>query len=81
MTRRSSQLTGWLAIAGTTGLLFGLDHFRMVNFHFNWFMAILVAVSAALVGAVVLLARSARDEPQPPIEEKPAETGTPTTQS
>ena len=45
MMRRYNTPIGWAAIAAATGLLFLLDHLRMINFHFNWFVAILLAVS------------------------------------
>ena len=57
MTRRNAYIAGWAAIAAATALLFALDALRMVNFHFNWFVAILLAVSAGLVAVVVALAR------------------------
>lgn len=57
MTRRNAYIAGWAAVAAATALLFALDALRMVNFHFNWFVAILLAVSAGLVAVVVALAR------------------------
>ena len=77
MTRGNAYIAGWAAIAGATALLFALDALRMVNFHFNWFVAILVAVSAVLVAFVVRLARGAGNAPPSPDISKPAETGTP----
>lgn len=77
MTRRRARIAGWSAIALATALLFALDHLRMVNFHFNWFVAILLAVSAALVAIVARLARAAESAPRPADSDKPAETGTP----
>ena len=72
MTRRSALIVGWTAVAGATALLFVLDALRMVNFHFNWFIAILLAVSAALVAVVVALARRARSA-TPPNDDQPAQ--------
>ena len=60
MTRRNAYIAGWAVIAAVTALLFALDALRMVNFHFNWFVAILLAVSAGLVAVVVALARADR---------------------
>ena len=77
MIRRNAYIAGWAAIAAVTALLFALDALRMVNFHFNWFVAILVAVSAILVAVVVKLARGAVNAPSSPDISKPAETGTP----
>ena len=59
MTRGNAHLIGWAAVAAATALLFALDALRMVNFHFNWFVAILLIVSAALVAIIVGLARRA----------------------
>lgn len=61
MTRRSAHLVGWTLIAAVTGLLFVLDHFRMLHSYFNWFMAIVLTVSVLLVGATVFLARRGAD--------------------
>ena len=72
MTRRSAQIVGWTAVAAATALLFALDALRMVNFHFNWFVAILLAVSAALVALVVALARRAGSA-TPPNDDEPAQ--------
>ena len=65
MTARHAAFIGWSAIAATTALLFVLDALRMVNFYFNWFVAILLAVSAVLVALVVVLARRAGHAPTP----------------
>ena len=48
MTTRHAAIVGWSAIAASTALLFALDALRMVHFHFNWFVAILLAISAGL---------------------------------
>lgn len=77
MTRRNAHIAGWTAIAAATALLFALDALRMVNFYFNWFVAILAAVSAVLVAIVVRLARGTGNVPPTPDISKPAETGTP----
>lgn len=61
MTRRSAHLIGWTLIAAVTGLLFVLDHFRMLLSYFNWFMAILLTLSVLLVGAALFLARRGAD--------------------
>ena len=50
MTRRQAHSVGWITIAGITALLFLVDHFRMVNFQFNIFIAILLMASAVVVG-------------------------------
>ena len=73
MTRRNAYIAGWAAIAAVTALLFALDAMRMVNFHFNWFVAILLAVSAALVAVVVALARRTGRAPPPPDSQEPAQ--------
>lgn len=75
MTRRNAHIVGWAAIAAAVALLFALDDLRMVNFYFNWFVAILVVLSAFLVAVVVKLARGAGSAPPPPEISKPAETG------
>ena len=77
MMRRYNTPIGWAAIAAATGLLFLLDHLRMINFHFNWFVAILLAVSAALVAFVAKLAHETGSASRPSDIEKPAETGAP----
>ncbi len=61
MTRRSAHLIGWTLIAAVTGLPFVLDHFRMLLWYFNWFMAILLTLSVLLVGAALFLARRGAD--------------------
>lgn len=61
MTRRSAHLIGWTLIAAVTGLLFVLDQFRMLLSYFNWFMAILLALSVLLVAATLFLARRDAD--------------------
>ena len=66
MTLRRAPILGWSAIAAATALLFALDALRMVNFYFNWFVAILLAVSAGLVALVVALTRRAGSETPPP---------------
>ncbi len=73
MTRRNAQLAGWAAIAAVTALLFALDALRMVNFYFNWFVAILLAVSALLVALVVALARRTGSAAPPPDNREPAQ--------
>ena len=73
MTRRNAQLAGWAAIAAVTALLFALDAMRMVNFYFNWFVAILVAVSAVMVAIVVALARRTGSGTPPPDNREPAQ--------
>ena len=73
MTPRHAALIGWSAIAATTALLFALDALRMVNFHFNWFVAILLAASAVLVALVISFARRAGSETPPPDERDPAQ--------
>lgn len=56
MTRRRVQVAGWGLIAAVTAFSFVLDHYRMLLWHFNWFMAILMVLSIGLVGAIVRLA-------------------------
>ena len=73
MTLRHAAIVGWSAIALVTALLFALDALRMVNFHFNWFVAILLAVSAGLVALVVALARRAGSETPPPDDRNTAQ--------
>jgi hypothetical protein len=53
MTAKRAHLVGWTLIATVTVLSFVMDHFRMLIWHFNWFMAILLIVSTVLVGAIV----------------------------
>lgn len=67
-----AAIVGWSAIAAVTTLLFALDALRMVNFHFNWFMAILLVISAGLVALVVTLARRAGSETPSPNGQGPA---------
>ncbi len=73
MTRRNAYIAGWSAIAAATALLFALDALRMVNFHFNWFVAILLAVSAGLVAFVVALARRTGGAAPSPDSREPAQ--------
>ncbi len=61
MTPRGAHLVGWTLIAAVTGLLFVLDHFRILHSHFNWFMAIVLTLSVLLVGAALFLARRDTD--------------------
>ena len=63
-----ARIAGWSAIAAVTALLFLLDTLRMVNFHFNWFVAILLTVSAALVALIVALNRHKVRAASPPSE-------------
>lgn len=76
MTRRNAQLAGWAAIAAATALLFALDAMRMVNFYFNWFVAILLAVSAVMIAIVVALARRTGSGP-PRSDTRPSDTREP----
>ena len=73
MTRRNAYTVGWAAIAAATALLFALDALRMVNFHFNWFVAILLAVSAGLVAFVIALARRTGGAAPSPDSQEPAQ--------
>ena len=73
MIRRNAHIVGWAAIAAATALLFALDALRMVNFYFNWFVAILLAVSAGLVAIVVALARRRSTPTPPPDNREPAQ--------
>lgn len=73
MTRRNAYIAGWAAVAAATALLFALDALRMVNFHFNWFVAILLAVSAGLVAFVVALARRTGGATPSPDSQEPAQ--------
>jgi len=61
MTRRNAHRIGWTLIGAVTGLLFVLDHFRMLHSYFNWFMAIVLTLSVLLVGAALFLARRDTD--------------------
>ena len=73
MTRRNAQFAGWAAIAAATALLFALDAMRMVNFYFNWFVAILLAVSAVMIAIVVALSRRTGSAAPPPDNREPAQ--------
>lgn len=73
MTRRNAFVVGWAAIAAATALLFALDALRMVNFYFNWFVAILLVVSAGLVALVAALARRAGAATPSPDRQEPAQ--------
>lgn len=73
MTRRNAHIVGWSAVAAATALLFALDALRMVNFYFNWFVAILLVVSAGLVALVVALARRAGAATPSPEGQEPAQ--------
>ncbi len=73
MTRRNAQFVGWAAIATVTALLFAFDAMRMVNFYFNWFVAILLAVSAVMVAVVVALTRRTGGATPPPDNREPAQ--------
>ena len=65
-----AAIIGWAAIAAVTALLFVLDTLRMVHFHFNLFVAILLTVSAGLVALFVVLSlRAERTTPPPEIPE------------
>ena len=77
MTRRNAQLAGWAAIAAATALLFALDAMRMVNFYFNWFVAILLAVSAVMIAIVVALAGGPAAGRRHPTQESRRKTGRP----
>lgn len=69
---RHVAFLGWSAIAAATALLFVLDALRMINFHFNWFVAILLVLSAGLVAFVVALGRSREGAAPPPDDRNPA---------
>ncbi|MDE0061070.1 MAG: hypothetical protein OXP07_23395 [Defluviicoccus sp.] len=71
MTTRHAAIVGWSAIAASTALLFALDALRMVHFHFNWFVAILLAISAGLVAFVVALSRRSAGAAPPPDDRNP----------
>lgn len=73
MTRRNAYIVGWTAIAAATALLFALDALRMVNFYFNWFVAILLVVSAGLVVFIVALARRTGGATPSPDSQEPAQ--------
>ena len=81
MTRFQAHGIGWIAIAGNTALLFLVDHFRMVNFQFNIFIAILLMASAVVVGIIVYVTRKAGFDSQyfdgldTPSDAKPTEIG------
>ena len=62
MTAKRAHLVGWTLIATVTVLSFVMDHFRMLIWHFNWFMAILLIVATVLVGAIVRLDWLAGDQ-------------------
>ena len=59
MTAKRAHLVGWILIATVTLLSFVLDYFRMLIWHFNWFMTILFVVATILVGAIAHLGRLA----------------------
>ena len=61
MTAKRAHLVGWTLIATVTLLSFVLDYFRMLIWHFNWFMAILFIAAIVLVVAIVRLGRLAED--------------------
>lgn len=73
MTLRHAAFIGWTAIAATTALLFALDALRMVHFHFNWFVAILLAISAGLVALVIAVSRRAENATPPSDGQGPAQ--------
>ena len=73
MTPRHAAIIGWSAIAATTALLFALDALRMVNFYFNWFVAILLAVSAGLVALTIAVSRRAAGAAPAPDSQGPAQ--------
>ena len=81
MTRRQAHSVGWITIAVITALLFLVDHFRMVNFQFNIFIAILLMASAVVVGIVVFVTRRVGIDSQrvdgldTPSDLKPTEIG------
>ena len=62
MTAKRAHLVGWTLIATVTLLSFVLDYFRMLIWHFNWFMAILFIAAIVLVVAIVRLGRLAEDQ-------------------
>ena len=62
MIAKRAHLIGWTLIGAVTALSFVLDYFRMLNWHFNWFMAILFIAAIVLVGAIVRLGRLAGDQ-------------------
>ena len=59
MTAKRAHLIGWTLIGAVTALSFVMDHFRMLIWHFNWFMTILFVVATILVGAIAHLGRLA----------------------
>ena len=62
MIAKRAQLIGWTLIGVVTALSFILDHFRILIWHFNWFMAILLIVATVLVGAIMRLDWLAGDQ-------------------
>ncbi|MBT3331608.1 MAG: hypothetical protein HN394_08875 [Rhodospirillaceae bacterium] len=62
MIAKRAHLIGWMLIGAVTSMLFVLDHFRMLIWHFNWFMAILFITATVLVGAIVRLGQLAGDQ-------------------
>ena len=58
MTKLHLYLVGWTLIGAVTALMFILDHFKMLNWHFNLFMVILLFVSTVLVAIIAHLGRS-----------------------
>lgn len=62
MTAKRAHLVGWTLIATVTLLSFVLDYFRMLIWHFNWFMAVLFIAAIILVVAIVRLGSLAEDQ-------------------
>ena len=59
MIAKRAHLIGWMLICAVTLLSFVMDHFRMLIWHFNWFMVILFITTTVLVGVIVYLGRLA----------------------
>jgi hypothetical protein len=55
---RARLMAGWGVIAGVTAICFLLDRQQMLHSHFNAYMAILLAVSAILVGGICSICRA-----------------------
>ena len=81
MSARLPNVIEWALIAAVTGLMFLLDHLRLVNLHFNLFVAVIVLVSIMIVVSTVLLERRASSKgpnrERSPREGWPEEPGDP----